>query len=82
MCTFILPLATADIVCTPGEDHTLPDNPCKDCVCGSDGRPTQNCKEIACSIPLCDEGEWAKPVPGTCCQFNCVKNGNYTEVLK
>ena len=72
-CTFDLPLGTS--VCTPGEYHAMPDNPCKDCMCGSDGRPTGDCREIACSIPLCPEGQLAKPVPGKCCEFNCVNEG-------
>ena len=78
LCTLNFPLRATG--CTPGEYYTLPDNPCKDCVCGSNGRPTGNCREIACSIPLCAEGQWAKHVPGTCCEFNCVedqKTGGY-----
>ena len=43
-----------------------------DCKCGSDGQPTNQCIERQCSMVTCPPGQWAKPVPGTCCGFNCV----------
>ena len=59
-------------VCTPGEYYTMPDNPCKDCKCGSDGQPTNDCSEIMCDMIACPEGQRVKYIPGTCCGQECV----------
>ena len=60
------------IECTPGQVYNMPDNPCMDCMCGEDGRPTGDCNERMCSIFQCPEGQWAKHIDGTCCGFECV----------
>ena len=50
----------------------MPDNPCKDCKCGSDGHPTNDCSEIMCDMIVCPEGQQVKYIPGTCCGQECV----------
>ena len=50
----------------------MPDNPCKDCMCGNDGRPTGECMERMCDPIQCPQGLWAKYIDGTCCGFECV----------
>ena len=62
-------------MCTPGDWYTLPNEPCKDCVCGSDGKPTTECREMACDMDACPAGQWGKPIPGTCCGQECVPEG-------
>ena len=50
----------------------MPDNPCMDCRCGEDGRPTDDCMVRMCDIIQCPEGQWAKYIDVTCCGFECV----------
>ena len=59
-------------VCSPGEFYDMPDNPCKTCLCGDDGQPTEKCAEMMCDIPSCPDGKWAQYISETCCGFDCV----------
>ena len=49
----------------------MPGNPCMDCRCGDDGQPI-DCAEMICDIIECSAGQYAKPIPGTCCGQECV----------
>ena len=59
-------------VCTPGQQYTVPENPCRNCLCGDNGQPTDDCTEIACSPPYCGPGKTFRAINGVCCKFECI----------
>ena len=65
MCRLILPL--------PDKYFTI-------MTTGDGVRPTSttnNCDDMAaCAVPNCPDDQWAKPVPGKCCEFKCEEKGN------
>ena len=64
-------------MCVPGEEVIMNGDPCSVCICGDDGKVSDNCPPVGCTMELliCGEGTQWQIRPGTCCVQECVGQG-------